>query len=120
MALTREQFNALITRNDEVGMHAIGRALVHLFNRQTEAEKQINSTVCHNNLGFTGADGRQGALTAKYYLKHRKLLDWQIALWQKPSAKGGTRLGKYYRQIAEEAAKKAALKANVDDDTVIE
>ena len=40
----------------------------------------------------------------------KKLEDWQLKSWRKPSAKGGTRLGKYYRQIAEEAAKKEAAK----------
>jgi len=108
--LTREKFNELIDRDDEVGMHAIGRALVHLFNRQTQDEKATNDTKVHNNLGFTSGDARSGSLSAKYYLKHKKLEDWQLKSWRKPSAKGGTRLGKYYRQIAEEAAKKEASK----------
>lgn len=114
MAITREQYLALVTRTDEVGVHAIGRALVHLFNRQTADEKAINSTNTHNARGFTSGDARQGSLTAKYYLKHKTLLDWQVAQWQRPSAKGGTRLGKYYRQIAEEAARKAAMADNFE------
>jgi len=109
MALfTRTEFNTLIEREDEVGMHAIGRALVHLFNRQTEDEKEIATTKHHNMKGFTGADGRRGVITAKYYLKHRKLLDWQIEYWLERNRRGTTRLGKYYRQIAEEAKRKAA------------
>lgn len=125
MTLTREQFNTLINRKDEVGMHAIGRALVHLFNRQTEAEKASNDTKTDNNRGFTHGDARQGSLAAKYYLKHKKLLDWQMAQWTRPAAnKSGTRLGKYYRQIAEEAARKAASKAARlplnNDDSVVE
>ena len=104
---TREKFDALIARDDEVGMHAIGRALVHLLNRQTFDEQQANDTKYHNNRGFTPADARTGAITAKYYLKHKKLLDWQIEGWLKPNATGSTRLGKYYRQIAEEVERKA-------------
>ena len=110
MSFTRERFLALVTRTDEVGIHAIGRALVHLFNRQTADEKAENDTKCTNHRGFTSGDARQGSLSAKYYLKHKTLQLWQIAQWTRPSAKGTTRLGKYYRQIAEEAAKKAGSK----------
>lgn len=108
MAITRESLTELIMRDDEVGMHAIGRALVHLFRRQTEAERDVNATVEHNMRGFTGADGRQGALTAKYYIKHGKLLDWQMEIWRRENRRGVPRLAKYWKQIAEEAAKKGA------------
>lgn len=106
--VTKEMLNELINRGDDVAMHAVGRALVHLFNRQTDDEKSTNDTRHYNNRGFTGADARQGTIGAKYYLKHRKLLDWQVAIWTKPNAKGWSRLAKYHGQINEEAAKKAA------------
>lgn len=105
---TREKFVELITRKDEVGMHAIGRALVHLFKRQTEAERAINSTAVHNARGFTPADARIGSITAKYYIKNKKLLDWQVAQWIDQNAKGRLRLEKYYRQIAEEVSSKTS------------
>jgi len=105
--MDRTQFTQLVHREDEVGMHAVGRALVHLFKRQTEDEKVTAEARHLNNRGFTGADARRGTITAKYYLKHRKLLDWQIAYWREVDRKGRSRIGKYYRQIAEEAAKKA-------------
>lgn len=105
---TRDKFVELITRKDEVGMHAIGRALVHLFKRQTEAEQKVNTTAVHNARGFTPADARAGSITAKYYIKNKKLLDWQIAQWLEANDKGRLRLEKYFRQIAEEAAKKNA------------
>lgn len=108
--MDRTQFIQLIARQDEVGMHAVGRALVHLFNRQTEDEKVVADARYVNYRGFTGADARRGTITAKYYLKHRKLLDWQINYWLEPNRKGTPRLGKYWRQIAEEAAKKAAVR----------
>ena len=109
--MRREEFNNLIERNDEVGMHAIGRALVHLFRRQTYDEQQSNDTKHDNGRGFTGSDARQGSISAKYYIKHQRLQDWQIALWLKRDRRGRTRLGKYYGQIAEEAQKKAVAKA---------
>ena len=88
----------------------IGRALVGIFNRQTEDEKKVNETRVHNNIGFTGADGRQGAITAKYYLKHRNLLDWQVEMWIKRNSKGYSRLTKYHAQLNEIAEVKAANK----------
>lgn len=105
--VTRSKLIEMINRQDEVAMHAIGRALVHLFRRQTEAERDMNTTCEYNLRGFTGADGRQGALTAKYYLKHKKLLDWQMEIWRKPNKNGIPRLAKYWAQINEEAEKKA-------------
>jgi hypothetical protein len=105
--MKRSEFNELITRNDEVGMHAIGRALVHLFNRQTEDEKATSQTRHDNQRGFTHGDARRGSITAKYYIKHRKLMDWQIEYWLKRQRNGTTRIGKYYGQILEEAKKKA-------------
>jgi hypothetical protein len=105
--MLRSEYNELINRGDEVAMHAIGRALVHLFRRQTEDEQQSNDTRHTNRRGFTAGDARKGSITAKYYIKHRKLLDWQIEQWLKRDGRGVQRIGKYYRQIAEEAARKA-------------
>jgi hypothetical protein len=105
--MNREDFIRLITREDEVGMHAIGRALVHLFNRQTDDEKVASDTKHHNARGFTPADAKRGSITAKYYLKYRKLEQWQREQWLKSDRAGRLRLGKYYRQIAEEAARRA-------------
>jgi hypothetical protein len=109
--MKRSEFNALIVRNDEVGMHAVGRALVHLLNRQTEDEKIAAQTKHDNMRGFTSGDARRGTITAKYYVKYRKLEQWQIAYWLKQQCNGTTRIGKYYRQIAEEAKRKAVAKA---------
>lgn len=108
--VTKAQLTQLITRKDEVAVHAIGRALVHLFNRQTEAEKASNDTKVHNLRGFTAGDARQGSIHAKYFLKHKTLQPWQIEHWLKPNAKGTLRLAKYWRQLAEEAARRAAMR----------
>ena len=89
-------------------MHAIGRALVHLFNRQTNTEQARNDTEVWNEMGFTGADGRAGCITAKYYIKHGELLDWQIERWTKLGRSGYARIAKYWKQINEEAEKKGA------------
>ena len=88
--------------------HIVGRACVVLFDRQTKDEKVTNTTNNHNNVGFTGADARSGSLTAKYYLKHKKLLEWQVERWMKMQKSGYARLCKYHKQLNEAAAAKAA------------
>lgn len=120
--VTKAQLTQLITRNDEVAVEAIGRALVHLLNRQTREEAQTNTTKIHNQRGFTPADARQGSIHAKCFIKHRTLAQWQVEYWLKPNAKGTLRLAKYWRQIAEEAQKKAVAQAadNADIAEVLE
>lgn len=77
----------------------IGRALVAIFNYQTEQEKTHNATEVWNGVGFTGADGRSGSITAKYFLKHRTLEGWQIDRWMRLNKKGEPRILKYHSQL---------------------
>ena len=44
MKVTRESLTELICRGDAVATHAVGRALVHLLNRQTREEQRDNTT----------------------------------------------------------------------------
>lgn len=104
--VTRESLTQLLEGPRKVDV--IGRALVALFERQTQSEKATNDTNVWNNVGFAGADARSGSLTAKYYIKHRSLLDWQVQMWLKPNRKGQPRLVKYWRQLNEVANEKAA------------
>lgn len=91
--------------------HIIGRALVALFERQTAGEQSYNQTEEHNTIGFSGADGRSGSLTAKSYLKHRALLEWQIERWVKNSGNTSfSRITKYHRQLNEIATAKLTAK----------
>ena len=110
MKLTRETVVQLVTRNDDVGMNAVGRALVHLLNRQTREESRDNTTRNQNDVGFTPADARFGCIHAKYFIKHGMLNQWQVAYWVKPNTKGVPRIAKYWRQLAEEAEKRAQQK----------
>lgn len=88
----------------------VGRALVALFQRQTESEKQDNDAEVWNAVGFSSADARSGSITAKYFLKHGTLLDWQVALWTKPRKDGSPKLVKYVKQLNDIAVRKAASK----------
>ena len=57
---------------------------------------------------YPPADARVGSITAKYYIKNKKLLDWQMEQWTAANDKGRLRLEKYFRQIAEEVSAKKA------------
>ena len=110
--VTRESLQKMLSdSNQEYIKQVIGRALVVLFNNQTDSEKAVNSTVVHNDTGFTGADAHSGTLTAKYFLKHRTLADWQVENWKKLEKSGFSRITKYHRQLNEAAMLKAKKSA---------
>jgi len=107
--VTRDSLkNMLENPNQDYVMHVVGRALVALFNRQTEAEKATNSTNQDNGIGFAGCDAISGSLTAKSYLKNKKLLGWQVDKWTKPAKNGYPRLCKYHAQLNQIAQEKRA------------
>ena len=100
--VTQESLQAMLDNPDQVYVaHVIGRALAALLNRQTQEEQSSNETRLHNNIGFTGADGRSGSLTAKSYIKRNGLQDWQIERWVKRGKNGFSRLTKYAKQLNE-------------------
>ena len=102
--VTRESLQTMLEREDQDYVAAvIGRALVVLLRNQTREEAADNVTNQHNGIGFTGADAHSGCITAKYFIKHKKLLDWQIARWTKPGGKGYARLAKYHKQLNDAA-----------------
>lgn len=85
--------------------HVIGRACVALFKRQTAGEQEKNATDTWNYRGFSQSDARQGSLTAKFYMKHKRLEDWQIEKWMK-QWRGAPRIAKYWKQLDEVAQAK--------------
>ena len=99
--VTRDSIRTLL--NDprpEFVMHVVGKALVGIFNNQTSDEQASNQTSKHNNIGFSGSDARSGSLTAKSYLKYKRLLDWQVERWTRIQPKTGyPKLCKYHNQL---------------------
>jgi len=106
--VTSEVLTTMIETADEAKRQAIiGRALVVIFNNQTEGEKASNQTNKDNGVGFTGADAHSGCITAKYYLKYQRLLDWQVDKWIKRNRNGVMRIAKYHKQLDAAAKSKA-------------
>lgn len=102
--VTRESLQQMINQAEGQRLaQIIGRALVVLFNRQTQAEQANNDTENLNGVGFTGADGRGGCLAAKSFLKNGTLQDWQIERWTKLERSGFSRITKYHKQLNEAA-----------------
>lgn len=109
--VTRESLSKMLEKDP---VKVVGRALVALFKAgQTEAERAANVTEVWNGVGFSGADARSASLTAKYFIKHGTLLDWQVANWTKPARNGFPRLCKYAKQLnaIAEAKRVAEFKA---------
>jgi hypothetical protein len=101
--LTKEQVLDLLEKSDK----AVARALVVLYERQTESERSSDSTNTHNNRGFGHAHAFMGCRMAKFFLSRGFLTPKQIAYWRKSTPKRGMRLGMYWKQLAEAAQEKA-------------
>ena len=86
---------------------AVARALVLLTARQTNDEQQTEATRHRNGRGFRPAHARMGTSMAKFFERNGYLSPKQIAYWR-AEGKQGMRIAIYWRQLLEEAAKKAA------------
>ena len=93
--------------NEAKKAQIIGRALVVLFQRQTEDEQIVNETHHRNWRGFNSGDAKQGSIGAKTFLKRGNLMDFQVEYWLKKGSKGTPRIVKYHRQLNEAALAKA-------------
>ena len=105
--VTKQSLLEMLNTSREKRAHVVGRALVALFTRQTLDEQASNATKHENDLGFQHSDAKRGTITAKYYLKHGTLQDWQVEPWLAPQGvKGYPRIVKYSRQLNEIALAK--------------
>ena len=109
--VTRETLKTMLesaeaTRKAQI----IGRALVHLLNRQTADERVSSTTHTNNGVGFTAFDAESGTMDAQYFLKTGTLAQWQINRWMSPRSSGYPRICSYHRQLDEEARAKADRK----------
>lgn len=102
--LTGTDIVRLLESNDK----AICRALVVLHNRQTTDEKETKVARHLNGRGFRPAHARMGSSMAEFYLKYGYLTEKQIAYWR-VKGKQGMRIAIYWRQLLEEAKKKASV-----------
>lgn len=103
----KAKIETCLLRKDKVGMIAVGRALVHLRNRQTVAEQCSEQTIEHNGRGFQPAHAYIGTNMANFFDSKGYLSPKQVEYWQKPTGKHGKpRITRYWRQLMEEAKTK--------------
>lgn len=101
----------LLNRSDK----AVARALVVLFNNQTNTEQHSEQTINRNGEGFRPCHARVGTSMAQFYLRKGYLTPKQIAYWRKTMACGNSRIAIYWKQLAIAAeAKKAEPKVTAE------
>ena len=91
----------LIKRSD----FAVERAILALYNRQTEREKSQEVTIYSNNIGFNAFDAKRGSYYASWLSKGKRLTGAHLGRAREMSIK-------YRRQLAEIANKNEEKKEN--------
>jgi len=101
-----EYIQFLLAKNDI----AVERAIVAIYRRQTRDERDSNSTIEPNGIGFSGTDARLGSYYAKWVLSGKNLSGQHLI-------KARNMAYKYTRQLVEIATQKMeAEKAYVDSE----
>jgi len=88
-------FSLLVSNN-----HAVERAMIAIYNRQTEDEQIAQDTKHSNGKGFAAPDARLGSYYAKWVLSGKQLTGAHLEKARQMSFK-------YIRQLSEVAKEKA-------------
>lgn len=83
----------------------IGRALLAIYNNQTDREQNFTHTIEQNGIGFCKPDARVGSIGARAF-KAGKLPDWVVNVWMVPTKNGLPRICKYASQLNDIAVEK--------------
>lgn len=88
MTWNKENIQNLIRTNDR----ALIKALLKIYENQTEEEKNAEETLYHNGVGFTGVDAKILSSFAEFYLKNGFLTKKQMIITR-------NKMVKYHKQI---------------------
>ena len=88
----------------------IGRALMAIYKRQTQAEQQATTTKNQNGIGFSKPDARVGSIGARMFMSHGRLDAWIIQRWTRPTKDGMPSICKYAKQLDEIAEERRIKK----------
>lgn len=99
---TQDSIRELIDSSDK----AVEVALLRIYERQTEAEKEIEGTTEHNGIGFSGTDAAFGSSLAVQILRSTRRCGERLSARQMIFGRKIAR--KYSRQLLEIAEAKAA------------
>lgn len=90
MTWDKAAIQTLLANNDK----AVIRAVLAIYNLQTDEEKQSEATLRSNGVGFSGVDARRGTYYAQYIERNGRLTGRHLELARKMTQK-------YWRQLAE-------------------
>lgn len=90
IAQVKNWIQTLLDKNDL----AVCRALVVIFERQTDSEKACDSTEDKNDIGFSGVDAEICSSFAKQFMSRGYLSPKQMVIARK-------KMKKYWKQLAE-------------------
>lgn len=98
---TVEEMKDVLARNDD----QVGKALVKLYELQTEDEKASGSTHEYNSVGFNSFDAEILSSFAEFYMKYHRLSPKQLAIARK-------KIMKYAKQLVNIANSANAVNTN--------
>jgi hypothetical protein len=102
---SKEAIRALLAEESDQGNRAVERAILVLFDRQTESEQVDETTKEHNGVGFNGADAPFLSSLAKWIKGSRRPNGQRLSPRQRTRAR--RQLAKYAGQLARIAAARA-------------
>jgi len=76
---TTEEIKALLAESDK----AVARAILAIYNRQTEDEQAIKETTDHNGVGYNGVDANFMSSLAQFYQSKGFLSSGQLKYGRK-------------------------------------
>ena len=85
---TQDEIKQLLVDNDL----AVSKAIVSIYNLQTESEKSTKSTNDNNGVGFNGVDAEFLSSLAEFFIKYNRLSEKQLAFGRK-------KIMKYSKQL---------------------
>jgi hypothetical protein len=95
---TQDEIKQLLVDNDL----AVSKAIVSIYNLQTESEKSIKGTTDNNGVGFNGVDAEFLSSLAEFFIKYNRLSEKQIAFGRK-------KIMKYSKQLTMVANKEIQI-----------
>ena len=98
---TKERIVQLLETNDK----AIGRALLRLYQNQTNDEQTSQDVKYRNNQGFRPCHARMGSSMAEFFRNKGYLSPKQAAYWRVRDKNGNMRIGIYANQLLGEIGK---------------
>jgi hypothetical protein len=99
---TPDDVKRLLSAEGDLGMHAVGRALSALYERQTASEQSSMDTKEWNGVGFSAFDGHIMSSMAVFYRERGYLTEKQLAFLRSGTKKRpAPRIHRYAKQLAD-------------------